>query len=59
MAWEIWFLIGVYVLGFLVVFVGHIVYLQMVTPGLALLRALVWPIYWLTGWPAGEPLRMD
>ena len=59
MSWWIWVLIGVYWLGFLVVFVGHLMFLQMVTPELALLRAAVWPIFWATGWPAGTPLPMD
>jgi hypothetical protein len=59
MTWWIWTLIGVYVLGFVVTFVGHALYLQMVTLPLALLRAAVWPIFWATGWPGGEPLTMD
>lgn len=59
MTWWMWTLIAVYGVGFLVCFVGHIVFLQMVTPGLALLRAFVWPVFWLTGWPGGEPLPMD
>jgi hypothetical protein len=54
-----WVLLGVYIFGFAVVFVGHLMFLQMVTPGLALLRATVWPIFWVTGWPEGEHLPMD
>lgn len=30
-----------------------------VTPALAVVRALVWPVFWATGWPHGSPLRMD
>jgi hypothetical protein len=59
MAWWIWTLVGIYVLGFVVVFVGHLMYLQMVTPGLALLRATAWFIWIPTGWPHGVPLTMD
>lgn len=59
MAWWVWTLIGAYCLGFVVTFAGHVVFLQMVTPGLALLRAAVWPIFLTTGWPSGEPLPMD
>lgn len=50
---------GIYVVGFVVVFVFHLMFLQMVTPSLALLRAAVWPIFWATGWPHGTPISMD
>lgn len=53
MTWWVWMLIGVYVSGFLVVLFCHLIFLQMVTPGLALLRAAVWTIFWATGWPHG------
>jgi hypothetical protein len=46
-------------IGVVVVFCFHIAFLQMVTPGLALLRAAVWPVFWATGWPHGAPLPMD
>lgn len=59
MAWWVLALIWVYVSGVVVVFVGHLMFLQMVTPALALLRAAVWPIFWVTGWPHGQPLMMD
>lgn len=59
MAWWIWTLIGLYVVGFVVVFAFHLVALQMVTPPLALLRALFWPIWFATGRPRGAPLPMD
>ncbi len=55
MLWLI--IIAIYGLGFF----GTVwVLLQLpVTPGLAFLRATVWPIFWLTGWPRGEQLPMD
>jgi hypothetical protein len=59
MPWWIWTLIGVYVVGFIAFLVFHLMMLQMVTPGLALLRSAVWPIFWATGWPHGVPLTMD
>ena len=46
-------------LGFLLTFALHIMFLQMVTPGLAFTRALVWPLFVITGRPRGTPLRMD
>jgi len=52
-------LAGIYVLGFCFFFGFHLLFLPMVTPGLAFLRALVWPIFWATGWPHGVPLPMD
>lgn len=45
--------------GFLVVLWCHLAFLQMVTPGLALSRAAVWPIFLLTGRPHGVPLTRD
>lgn len=59
MMWWLWDIIAVYVAGFVVVLFGNLIFLPMVTPSLALLRAAVWPIFWLTGWPAGTPLPMD
>jgi hypothetical protein len=59
MTWWIWTLLGVYVAGFVVTTAFHLVFLQMVMPSLALLRAAVWPIFWATGWPNGTPLPMD
>lgn len=62
MAWWVWLIIAaatIYLVGFIVVFGVHAIFLQMVTPGLALLRAAVWPIWFATGWPEGEPLPMD
>lgn len=59
MTWWIWTIFGVYMTGLVVVFCGHIAFLQMVTPSLALLRAAVWPIFLATGWPHGTPLPMD
>ncbi len=48
-----------YVIGFLCTLLFHMAYLQMVTLPLALIRAAVWPVWWLTGWPHGAPLPMD
>lgn len=42
-----------------VIFLFHMFYLQMVTLPLAALRSIVWPVYWMTGWPHGVPLPMD
>lgn len=59
MPWWGWLILNIYVFGVGAVFFAHIACLPMVTPGLAALRAIVWPIFWLTGWPAGRPLPMD
>ena len=59
MTWWIWTIFGVYVAGFVATLFLHLIYLQMVTLGLAMLRAAVWPIFWATGWPHGTPLPMD
>lgn len=59
MVWLFRALLGTYLTGFVVFFVFHILFLQMITPGLALMRAAVWPIFWVTGWPHGAPLPMD
>lgn len=58
MAWVIWTLVGVYSVGF-TLFLSLELMVGPVTPGLALLRAVVWPIFWATGWPHGVPLPMD
>jgi hypothetical protein len=59
MSWWIWSIAGIYIIGIVLVFWFHIVFLQMVTPGLAMLRSAVWPIFLITGWPHGSPLPMD
>lgn len=63
MIWWIWTIIkiytGIHVVGFIITFVLHALFLQMVTPSLALLRAAVWPVFLMTGWPHGVPLTMD
>jgi hypothetical protein len=51
--------IGIYATGFVLFFGMHLIFLQMVTPELALLRSLAWPVFWATGWPHGTPLPMD
>jgi hypothetical protein len=48
-----------YVVVFVLVLAMHVLALQMVTFPLALLRALVWPVWMITGWPNGSPLPMD
>ena len=45
-----------YALTVAAVFVFHLIWLPMVTPGLAAARSAVWPIYRATGWPKGQPL---
>jgi len=48
----------VYFSGFVVVFIGEMK-AGPVTFGLALLRAFVWPIWLLTGWPSGQVQGFD
>lgn len=55
----LWGIAVIYLIGFIVVCAFHIIWLPMVTPPLAFLRALVWPYFWITGQPHGEPFRMD
>lgn len=45
----LWLIIRIYVVGFVLVFVGHILFLQMITPALAFWRAVFWPVFWLIG----------
>lgn len=49
----------IWAVGAVTTFTLHRIFLQMVTPGLALERALVWPIYLATGHPRGEPIPFD
>ena len=58
MPWWIGLLIAFYAVGFLGTLWIHVAYLQMVTVGLAFLRSLLWPYFWLGGL-RGEPLPMD
>jgi hypothetical protein len=58
MAWWIWTLAGIYIVGFVMVFMFNMA-IGPITPGLCLLRAAVWPWFILTGQPHGIPLRMD
>jgi hypothetical protein len=53
--WICWTLIGLYAAGFCFTFwinasAGPI------TVGLAVFRAIVWPLWMATGWPQGEPV---
>lgn len=56
-----WIVVAVsaYALIAVAVFVMHIMFLQMVTPGLAFTRSAVWPYFWVTGRPRGVPMPMD
>ncbi len=58
MAWWIWTLIGIYVVGFVLTLWFNLA-IGPLTLGLCLLRAAMWPIFWATGWPHGSPLPMD
>lgn len=59
MSHWIWIALTLYVIIGVGIFVAHVLYLQMVTPGLAAMRALAWPVWMTTGWPRGEPTGMD
>jgi hypothetical protein len=54
-------LLMLYVPGVIITFIFHLHSLQMVTPGLAALHSLAWPVAVITGhwWPHGVPLPMD
>lgn len=56
--WWWWIGGGIYVVGFFATFYFNSM-LGMVTLPLCLLRAAVWPIYLVTGWPSGRQLPMD
>jgi hypothetical protein len=60
MHWIIWIAVTIYVIGFVFIFWFHITSMP-VTPGLALLRALLWPAWIISGgeWPHGTPMPMD
>lgn len=48
----------IYVIGFVLVLWFNMA-IGLMTLGLCLLRALLWPIFIPTGWPAGTQLPMD
>lgn len=52
MAWWAWTLIAVYIVGFVFFFWVNLMS-GPVTPALALMRAVFWPIWITTGWPNG------
>lgn len=54
----LWWISIIYAAGFAATFTFNAC-LGPVTPGLALFRGIVWPVYWITGWPAGQTLPMD
>ena len=56
--WWGWTIIAVYVVGFILVFWANIA-VGPVTPGLSLVRAVVWPLYVTTGRPYGYRAQMD
>jgi hypothetical protein len=58
MSGWIWTTVVLYLIVALLVFIMHMVLLQMVTFPLALLRSLLWPV-WLFGGLRGTPLPMD
>lgn len=57
--WIIVGLVVIYVAVGFVTFYFHMRLNGLISPGLALFRALVWPIFWTTGWPSGQRLPMD
>ena len=54
MTWWMWVLIGIYVGGFAITMHYHAVMAPNATISLALLRCMVWPIFWAFGWPHGS-----
>lgn len=54
----LWTVVSVYLVGFAFVLVIEMA-AGPVTPGLALLRAVVWPLYVTAGIPKGVRARMD
>lgn len=60
MIWKIalWSVGTVYLFGFIFVLLLNL-NIGPVTPALAFVRAVVWPVWMLTGRPAGERLPMD
>lgn len=58
MGWW-WVLIAIYLLGFAFVFFINANLNGMITLPLCLLRALLWPLWLLTGHPHGSLLPMD
>jgi hypothetical protein len=59
MAWYWWLLIVIYGVGAIGTFAFHGMMSQMVTPALAALRAIMWPVFLITGRPYGDRLPMD
>lgn len=56
-----WFVVLVYLAGFVGTFLININIGPVAAygPGLALLRAFVWPFFWITGRPHGRQMPMD
>ena len=60
MWWWIWTtVIGIYVVGFGLTFYFHVEMAPNATMPLVLIRCVVWPVFWATGWPHGMTLPMD
>lgn len=57
--WWPWLLAAAYLIGAVLTFLFFMRLNGLISPGLALLRAVVWPVFWTTGWPAGARLPMD
>lgn len=58
MTFWIWFFVALYFVGFMCVFVLNL-NIGPVTPGLAFVRAVVWPLWLATGWPSGTVQPFD
>lgn len=52
-------LFTLWLIGFLITLGFHLWFLPMVQPGLAAMRAALWPVFLATGRPRGTPLPMD
>ena len=59
MAWWMWMLLILWVVGFCLTFHFQTVMAPNATLALMALRSTLWPIYWATGWPHGAPMTMD
>ena len=57
--WIITIAVIVYIVGFLFTFWVFSRMGGLISFGLCLMRAAVWPIFWTIGWPSGERLPMD
>lgn len=58
-AWVWNTIAAVYLVGFLLILILTLIAAPNVTFALALLRALLWPVFITTGHPQGAPMTMD